>query len=87
MGQVTSSGITGKKARFTIDLPDHSLSFSSKVSRPPYPHIMHVLPGHLSQIIDLLHMYMYDRNVMYLSCMHLGTLCIAFAFALLISVL
>ena len=32
MGQVTSVGISGKKARFNVDLPSHSLSFTSKVS-------------------------------------------------------
>ena len=32
MGEVTSSGTTGKKARFTVDLPTHSLSFTSKVT-------------------------------------------------------
>ena len=31
MGEVNSSGVTGQKARFTISLPTHSLSFSSKV--------------------------------------------------------
>ncbi|XP_026670200.1 transmembrane protein KIAA1109, partial [Ceratina calcarata] len=31
MDQVTSSGITGSKAKFTIDLPHHSLSFTTKL--------------------------------------------------------
>lgn len=31
MEEVTSSGVTGRKARFTVDLPGHSLSFTSKV--------------------------------------------------------
>lgn len=31
MDQVTSSGVTGNKAKFVIDLPHHSLSFSTKV--------------------------------------------------------
>ncbi|XP_051162533.1 transmembrane protein KIAA1109 homolog isoform X5 [Leptopilina boulardi] len=31
MDQVTSSGITGSKAKFTIDLPQHSLSFTTKL--------------------------------------------------------
>lgn len=31
MGQVTSIGITGSKAKFTIDLSKHSLSFVTKV--------------------------------------------------------
>ncbi|XP_022257396.1 uncharacterized protein KIAA1109-like, partial [Limulus polyphemus] len=33
MGQVISMGVTGSKAKFTIDLPQHTLSFSTKV--PP----------------------------------------------------
>jgi len=32
IGEVTSCGVTGSKAQFTIDLPVHSLSFSSKVA-------------------------------------------------------
>ncbi|RZF34324.1 hypothetical protein LSTR_LSTR014429 [Laodelphax striatellus] len=31
MDQVTSKGVTGSKAKFIIDLPHHSLSFSTKV--------------------------------------------------------
>lgn len=31
MDQVNSSGITGSKAKFTIDLPHHSLSFTTKI--------------------------------------------------------
>ncbi|XP_058820213.1 bridge-like lipid transfer protein family member 1 isoform X3 [Topomyia yanbarensis] len=31
MDQVTSTGVTGGKAKFTIDLPNHSLSFTTKV--------------------------------------------------------
>ena len=31
MGKISSSGVTGKKARFNVNLPNHSLSFSSKV--------------------------------------------------------
>ncbi|XP_012270662.1 uncharacterized protein KIAA1109 isoform X2 [Orussus abietinus] len=31
MDQVNSSGITGSKAKFTIDLPHHSLSFTTKL--------------------------------------------------------
>ncbi|CAM1304937.1 KIAA1109 (predicted) [Pycnogonum litorale] len=31
MGQITSSGVSGSKAKFTIDLPKHSLSFNTKV--------------------------------------------------------
>ncbi|KAK9299212.1 hypothetical protein QLX08_007719 [Tetragonisca angustula] len=31
MDQVTSSGITGSKAKFTIDLPHHTLSFTTKL--------------------------------------------------------
>lgn len=31
MDQVNSSGITGSKAKFTIDLPRHSLSFTTKL--------------------------------------------------------
>ncbi|KAG7214078.1 hypothetical protein KM043_001440 [Ampulex compressa] len=31
MDQVNSSGITGSKAKFTIDLPQHSLSFTTKL--------------------------------------------------------
>nr|XP_018906485.1 PREDICTED: uncharacterized protein KIAA1109 isoform X3 [Bemisia tabaci] len=31
MDQVTSTGVTGSKAKFIIDLPRHSLSFSTKV--------------------------------------------------------
>ncbi|XP_075226335.1 transmembrane protein KIAA1109 homolog tweek [Lycorma delicatula] len=31
MDQVTSTGVTGSKAKFIIDLPHHSLSFSTKV--------------------------------------------------------
>lgn len=31
MDQVTSSGITGSKAKFTIDLPRHTLSFTTKL--------------------------------------------------------
>lgn len=31
MGQVTGTGVTGGKARFTVDLPRHSLSFNTKV--------------------------------------------------------
>lgn len=30
MDQVTSTGVTGSKAKFTIDLPHHSLSFTTK---------------------------------------------------------
>lgn len=31
MDQVNSTGFTGNKARFTIDLPHHSLSFTTKL--------------------------------------------------------
>ena len=31
MDQVNSSGITGSKAKFTIDLPRHTLSFTTKL--------------------------------------------------------
>ncbi|XP_055643314.1 bridge-like lipid transfer protein family member 1 isoform X2 [Toxorhynchites rutilus septentrionalis] len=31
MDHVTSTGVTGNKAKFTIDLPNHSLSFTTKV--------------------------------------------------------
>jgi len=31
MDQVNSSGITGSKAKFTIDLPHHNLSFTTKL--------------------------------------------------------
>lgn len=31
MGQVTSMGVTGSKAKFTVDLPQHTLSFNTKV--------------------------------------------------------
>ena len=31
MDQVNSSGITGSKAKFTIDLPQHNLSFTTKL--------------------------------------------------------
>lgn len=31
MDQVNSSGVTGSKAKFTIDLPHHSLSFTTKL--------------------------------------------------------
>lgn len=31
MEQVTSTGVTGSKAKFIIDLPHHTLSFSTKV--------------------------------------------------------
>lgn len=31
MDQVNSSGITGSKAKFTIDLPRHNLSFTTKL--------------------------------------------------------
>ena len=31
MDQVNSSGITGSKAKFTIDLPHHTLSFTTKI--------------------------------------------------------
>ncbi|XP_017781272.1 PREDICTED: uncharacterized protein KIAA1109 isoform X3 [Nicrophorus vespilloides] len=31
MDQVTSTGVTGSKAKFTIDLPQHSLSFTTKL--------------------------------------------------------
>lgn len=31
MDRVTSSGITGSKAKFTIDLPHHTLSFTTKL--------------------------------------------------------
>nr|XP_031841602.1 transmembrane protein KIAA1109 isoform X3 [Nomia melanderi] len=31
MDQVTSSGVTGSKAKFTIDLPHHTLSFTTKL--------------------------------------------------------
>lgn len=31
MDQVNSSGITGSKAKFTIDLPHHTLSFTTKL--------------------------------------------------------
>ncbi|KAG1701700.1 hypothetical protein GQR58_004725 [Nymphon striatum] len=31
MGQITSSGVTGCKAKFTIDLPKHCLSFNTKL--------------------------------------------------------
>ncbi|XP_064482137.1 bridge-like lipid transfer protein family member 1 [Ornithodoros turicata] len=31
MGQITGTGVTGGKARFTVDLPRHSLSFNTKV--------------------------------------------------------
>lgn len=32
MGQVISMGVTGSKAKFTVDLPKHTLSFNTKVS-------------------------------------------------------
>jgi len=32
IGEVTSCGVTGGKAQFTINLPVHSLSFSSQVT-------------------------------------------------------
>ncbi|KAF8784884.1 Transmembrane protein KIAA1109 like protein [Argiope bruennichi] len=31
MGQVTSMGVTGSKAKFTVDLPQHTLSFNTKI--------------------------------------------------------
>lgn len=31
MDQVNSTGITGSKAKFTVDLPHHSLSFTTKL--------------------------------------------------------
>jgi len=31
MDQVNSTGVTGSKAKFTIDLPQHSLSFTTKL--------------------------------------------------------
>ncbi|XP_029046657.1 transmembrane protein KIAA1109 homolog isoform X1 [Osmia bicornis bicornis] len=31
MDQVTSSGVTGSKAKFTVDLPHHTLSFTTKL--------------------------------------------------------
>ncbi|XP_053696625.1 bridge-like lipid transfer protein family member 1 [Sabethes cyaneus] len=31
MDQVTSNGVTGGKAKFTVDLPNHSLSFTTKM--------------------------------------------------------
>ena len=31
MDQVSSTGMTGSKAKFTIDLPQHSLSFTTKL--------------------------------------------------------
>lgn len=31
MGQVISMGVTGSKAKFTVDLPKHTLSFNTKV--------------------------------------------------------
>ncbi|KFM73895.1 hypothetical protein X975_01879, partial [Stegodyphus mimosarum] len=31
MGKVTSMGVTGSKAKFTVDLPQHTLSFNTKV--------------------------------------------------------
>ena len=31
MERVTSRGVTGSKAKFVIDLPKHSLSFSTKI--------------------------------------------------------
>lgn len=31
MDQVTSTGVTGSKAKFTVDLPHHSLSFTTKL--------------------------------------------------------
>lgn len=31
MDQVNSTGFTGSKAKFTIDLPHHSLSFTTKL--------------------------------------------------------
>ncbi|KXJ79220.1 hypothetical protein RP20_CCG001952 [Aedes albopictus] len=31
MDHVTSTGVTGSKAKFTVDLPNHSLSFTTKV--------------------------------------------------------
>lgn len=31
MDQVNSSGVTGSKAKFTVDLPRHSLSFTTKL--------------------------------------------------------
>ncbi|CAG2065983.1 unnamed protein product [Timema podura] len=31
MDQVNSTGMTGSKAKFTIDLPHHSLSFTTKL--------------------------------------------------------
>lgn len=31
MDQLTSNGFTGSKAKFVVDLPRHSLSFSTKV--------------------------------------------------------
>uniref|UniRef100_A0A182JTV4 Bridge-like lipid transfer protein family member 1 C-terminal domain-containing protein n=1 Tax=Anopheles christyi TaxID=43041 RepID=A0A182JTV4_9DIPT len=31
MDHVTSTGVTGSKAKFTIDLPNHSLSFTTKI--------------------------------------------------------
>lgn len=33
MDQVNSTGFTGNKAKFTIDLPHHSLSFTTKLSQ------------------------------------------------------
>ena len=32
-GPITITGVTVKKARFTLDLPSHTLSFKSKVSQ------------------------------------------------------
>ncbi|XP_054257192.1 bridge-like lipid transfer protein family member 1 [Macrosteles quadrilineatus] len=37
MDQVTSTGVTGSKAKFIIDLPHHSLSFSTKVTEANLP--------------------------------------------------
>ncbi|XP_074650444.1 bridge-like lipid transfer protein family member 1 [Tubulanus polymorphus] len=34
IAEVTSSGLTGKKAKFTLDFTSHTLSFNSKVSTP-----------------------------------------------------
>lgn len=31
MDQVNSSGVTGSKAKFTVELPKHSLSFTTKI--------------------------------------------------------
>lgn len=31
MDQVNSTGVTGSKAKFTVDLPQHSLSFTTKL--------------------------------------------------------